>query len=72
MFSVFLFNKKLYASFSSYKQVKKYYLNRWLKWKNKYLSTAAKIAHDIYASDNKNTWLDQGMYGNKNTIIKDK
>lgn len=63
-----IMNKK----FTTYKQVKKYYLNRWLKWKNKYLSTAAKIAHDIYASDNKNTWLDQGMFGNKNTIIKDK
>lgn len=61
-------NKK----FTTYNQLKKYYLNRWQKWKNKYLSTASKIVHDIYTQDNKNNWLDNGMFGKKDITIKTK
>ena len=45
-------NTIMKTNFTTWNQVKKYFLNRWLKWKNKYLSTAAKIAYDIYAENN--------------------
>lgn len=50
-------------SFSNYEQVKKYYVRRWLKWKKKYLSTASKIAHDIYIEHKKNTSPDKDFLG---------
>lgn len=39
-------------NFTTYNQVKKYYLRVWDKWKKKYLSTASKIARDIYEDNN--------------------
>ena len=61
-----IMNKKL----TTYNQLKKYYLNRWQKYKNKYLATASKIVHDIYTQDNKNTWIDSGMFGKNDTPIQ--
>ena len=43
-----IMNKK----FSTYNQLKKYFLGRWLKWKKAYLIQASKIAYDIYAMEN--------------------
>lgn len=65
-------NDIMHKKFTTYNQLKKYYLNRWQKWKYKYLTTASKIVHDIYTQDNKNTWLDNGMFGKNDLTIKTK
>lgn len=58
--------------FTTYNQLKKYYLNRWQKWKYKYLTTASKIVYDVYSKENKNEWLDYGMMGNNDIKIQEK
>lgn len=45
---ILITNELTGKKFSNYAQVKKYYTGRWEKWKRKYLSTVAKIAHDAY------------------------
>lgn len=62
-----IMNKK----FTTYNQLIKYFLNRWRKWKYQYLSQASKIAYDIFKND-KNQWLDSGMFGKEESIIKNK
>lgn len=56
--------------FTTFNQVKKYYWNRWLKWKKIYLRNASKIAYDVYYENGKNSGTDYGMMG-KNTLITD-
>lgn len=65
-------NDNMGTKFTTYNQLKKYYLDRWQKWKNKYLSTASKIAYDIFASDKRNLWLDSGMFGKEEPSITGK
>ena len=38
--------------FSNYAQVKKYLINRWNKWRKKYIVTASKIAYNIFDENN--------------------
>lgn len=63
-------NNIMNKNFINYNQLVKYYLNRWRKWKQQYLSQASKMAYDIFASDKKNLWLDYGVMGNDNKLIK--
>lgn len=63
-------NNIMNKNFINYNQLVKYYSNRWRKWKQQYLSQASKIAYDIFASDKKNLWLDYGVMGNDNKLIK--
>ena len=58
-------NSIMMTYFTTYKQVVKYYLGRWDRWKKKYLSTAAKIVHDIY--DEHNAVI--GGFNNDNTLL---
>lgn len=61
-----LMNKK----FTTYNQVKKYFINRWNKWKHAYLINASKIAYDVYVENNGEYWMDWGI-GNDETFIND-
>ena len=56
-----LTNKIMGTNFTNFNQVKKYYSERWMKWKKKYLSTASKIAYDVFSRNNQD--LDGGMSG---------
>ena len=54
--------------FKNYNQVIKFYLSYWNVWKKKYLSTAAKIAYDVFEENN--VMVDG--YPNTDLIIKDR
>ena len=45
-------NRSTGKNFKNFDQVKKYYMKYWETWKKKYLTTASKIAYDIYAEHN--------------------
>lgn len=45
-------NKITGKEFQNYNQVKKFYSAYWNTWRKKYLSTAAKIAYDVFEKDN--------------------
>lgn len=45
-------NKILGKSFVNYERVERFYTNIWNKWKKKYLTTASKIAYDIFEENN--------------------
>lgn len=49
-------NNLMQLNFTTYNQLKKYFLTRWLKWKNAYLSKITKIAYDCYI-ENKGMWI---------------
>lgn len=55
-------------NFKNYEQVKKYYVAYWNVWKKKYLSTAAKIAYDVF--DENNVMVDG--YPNEEFVLKNK
>ena len=55
-------NRALGKRFKNYKQTLKYYMKCWDTWKKKYLSAAAKIAHDVY--DEHNATMDGNMSDN--------
>lgn len=45
-------NRSTGKNFKNFDQVKKYYMKYWETWKKKYLTTASKIAYEIYAEHN--------------------
>lgn len=65
-------NDIMEKNFTTYNQVKNYFINRWNKWKKAYLTNASKIAYDVYVEDNGGGWLDWGMMSNDEINIKDK
>jgi len=58
-------------NFTTYNQVKNYFINRWNKWKKAYLTNASKIAYDVYAENNGDSWLDWAMMGADEINIKE-
>ena len=63
-------NNIMNTHFTTFKQLKKYFLIRWLKWKKAYFKNASKIAYDIFSSTNNSKWLDWGLIDNKSPMIK--
>lgn len=47
-----LTNSIMRTDFKTYNQLQKWYNAQWYKWKTKYITTAAKIAYDVYAEHN--------------------
>ena len=47
-----LTNNIMKTDFKTYNQLQKWYNAQWYKWKTKYITTAAKIAYDVYAEYN--------------------
>lgn len=49
---IFFTNMITDRRFTTYNQVKKFYLNRWYKWSKQYLTKASKIAYDVFEENN--------------------
>lgn len=62
-------NKMMGKKFTNFNQIKKYFVNRWNKWKKAYLSKATKIAYDVYETTKHSKWLDWGIYGKDDAVI---
>lgn len=52
---IYYTNRATGKDFKNYNQLKKFYRAYWETWKKKYLTTASKIAYDIYAEHNQMT-----------------
>jgi hypothetical protein len=52
---IYYTNRATGKDFKNYNQLKKFYRAHWEVWKKKYLTTASKIAYDIYAEHNQMT-----------------
>lgn len=49
---IYYTNRATGKSFKNYNQVKKFYRGYWETWKKKYLTSASKIAYDVYRDNN--------------------
>lgn len=63
-------NKLTGKNFTNYKQLTKYFLNRWLKWKKAFMCNVSKIAYDVFQSTEHSKWMDWGAMGVDMPVIE--